>query len=74
MGSSTFYRSWSVTMVTYNIVTHCCITDFAAPFTVTKDASKSSCDEGSISMIESMGFTRSQAVNALQATVSYNNV
>lgn len=42
--------------------------DFATPFTVTKDVSKSSCDEGSISMIESMGFTRSQAITALQAT------
>ena len=46
-----------------------CFVDFAAPFTVTKDTSKSSCDEGSISMIESMGFTRAQAVTALQATV-----
>ena len=46
-----------------------CFVDFAAPFTVTKDVSKSSCDEGSISMIESMGFTRTQAIAALQATV-----
>lgn len=46
-----------------------CFADFAAPFTVTKDVSKSSCDEGSISMIESMGFTRAQAVTALRATV-----
>ena len=43
--------------------------DFATPFSVTKSVSKGSCDEGSISMIESMGFTRSQAVTALQATV-----
>jgi len=60
-------------MVTNNITVHC-VTDFDAPFTVTKDVSKSSCDEGSIGMIESMGFTRSQAVTALKATVSYNYV
>ena len=48
--------------------------DFAAPFTITKDVSKASCDEGSINMIESMGFTRSQAVAALQATVGQYHV
>lgn len=53
------------------VYTVLCLVDFTAPFTVTKEVSKGSCDEGSISMIESMGFTRSQAIAALQATVSH---
>lgn len=48
------------------------LVDFGAPFNPSKksaSSSKSSCDEGSISMIEGMGFTRQQAIAALEATV-----